>query len=102
MVLFFLERIQLLANAAGLPRNLDDYARNNLIVAPSGILSHRYLGWAVEVVGADRIVFATDYPFEPASQGGAADFLAAAKLSAHERNLVARGNWERLRAGLVR
>jgi predicted TIM-barrel fold metal-dependent hydrolase len=102
LVLFFLERIQHLSNVAGLPRNLDDYARNNLIVAPSGILSRRYLGWAVEVVGADRIVFSTDYPFEPASQGGAEDFLAAAELSAHERNLVASGNWERLRAGVVR
>jgi predicted TIM-barrel fold metal-dependent hydrolase len=102
LVLFFLERIQHLADVARLPRNLHDYARNNLIVAPSGILSHRYLSWAVEVLGVDRIVFATDYPFEPASQGGAEDFLAAAELSAHERNLVASGNWERLRAGLVR
>jgi predicted TIM-barrel fold metal-dependent hydrolase len=102
LVLFFLERIQHLANVAGLPRNLDDYATNNLIVAPSGILSHRYLGWAVEVLGADRIVFSTDYPFEPASQGGAENFLAAAKLSAHERNLVASGNWDRLCAALVR
>jgi hypothetical protein len=101
-VLFFLERIQHLANVAGLPRNLDEYARSNLIVAPSGILSHRYLGWAVEIVGADRIVFSTDYPYEPASQSGAKDFLAAAALPAHERNLVASGNWERLRAGLVR
>jgi predicted TIM-barrel fold metal-dependent hydrolase len=102
MVLFFLERIQHLANVAGLPRNLHDYARNNLMVAPSGILSRRYLRWAVEVIGADRIVFSTDYPFEAASQGGAQEFLASAKLSEHERNLVANGNWDRLRAGLVR
>ena len=102
LVLFFLERIAHLASVAGLPRNLHEYARNNLIVAPSGILSHRYLRWAKEVVGADRIVFSTDYPFEPASQGGARDFLAAAELSDHERNLIASGNWARLRAGLVR
>jgi predicted TIM-barrel fold metal-dependent hydrolase len=102
LVLFFLERIQQLANVAGLPRNLEDYARNNLIVAPSGILSHHYLRWAMEVVGADRIVFSTDYPFEPASQGGAEEFLAAAELSTHDRSLVASGNWDRLRAGLVR
>jgi predicted TIM-barrel fold metal-dependent hydrolase len=102
LVLFFLERIQHLANVAGLPRNLHDYATNNLMVAPSGILSHRYLGWAVEVVGADRILFSTDYPFEAASQRGAEEFLASAELSEHERNLVASGNWDRLRAGLVR
>jgi predicted TIM-barrel fold metal-dependent hydrolase len=102
LVLFFLERIQHLANVAGLPRNLHEYARNNLMVAPSGILSPRYLRWAVEVVGVDRIVFSTDYPFEAASLGGAQDFLAAAELSEHERSLVASGNWDRLRAGPVR
>jgi predicted TIM-barrel fold metal-dependent hydrolase len=74
LVLFFLERIQHLANVAGLPRNLHEYARSNLMVAPSGILSHRYLRWALEVVGAGRIVFSTDYPFEAASQGGAQVF----------------------------
>jgi len=67
LVLFFLERIQHLANVAGLPRNLHEYATSNLMVAPSGILSHRYLRWALEVVGAGRIVFSTDYPFEVAS-----------------------------------
>ena len=102
LVLFFLERIGQLASLAGLPRNLDEYARTNLIVTPSGILSRRYLGWAMEVVGVDRIVFSTDYPYEPASQGGAKDFLAAAELSAHDRNLIASGNWERTHAGLVR
>jgi uncharacterized protein len=56
----------------------------------------------VEIVGADRIVFSTDYPYEPASQSGAEDFLAAAKLSFHERDLVSSANWERLRAGIVR
>ena len=56
----------------------------------------------MEVVGVDRIVFSTDYPYEPASQGGAKDFLAAAELSAHDRNLIASGNWERTHAGLVR
>jgi predicted TIM-barrel fold metal-dependent hydrolase len=102
LVLFFLERIQHLANVAGLPRNLHDYATNNLMVAPSGIFSRRYLRWAVEVVGADRIVFSTDYPFEAASQGGADEFLASAQLPEHERNLIASGNWDRLRAGIVR
>ena len=101
-MLFYFERIQHLADVAGLPRNLHEYATSNLMVAPSGILSHRYLRWALEVVGSDRIVFSTDYPFEAASQGGAQDFLAAAELPEHERTLVATGNWDRLCAGIVR
>jgi predicted TIM-barrel fold metal-dependent hydrolase len=102
LVLFFLDRIEHLAKVAGLPRNLHEYARRNLMVAPSGILSHRYLRWAIEVVGVDRIVFSTDYPFEAASQGGAQAFLAAAELSEHEQALVASGNWDRLRTAIVR
>jgi hypothetical protein len=54
------------------------------------------------VLGADRIVFSTDYPFEAASLGGARDFLASAELSELERNLIANGNWDRLRAGIAR
>lgn len=102
LVLFFLERIEHLARAAGLPRSLHDYARTNLIVAPSGILSSRYLRWALEVLGAERIVFSTDYPFEAASHDGAARFLLDADLSDRERHLIASGTWEGLRSGVVR
>lgn len=74
LVLFFLERIQHLADAAQLQRTLIEYVRSNLYVAPSGILSDRYLHWAIEVAGVDRILFSTDYPFEKASTTGVAVF----------------------------
>ena len=63
VVLFYLERIEKLAAAAKLERPLADYFRNNVFVTPSGMFSQRYLRWATEVMGIDRILFSTDYPF---------------------------------------
>lgn len=102
LVLFFLERVQHLADVAELPRPLIEYVRSNLYIAPSGILSERYLQWAVAVAGTDRIIFSTDYPFETASRSGARRFLEEAPLSDVDRCLIASGNWDRLRSGIRR
>ncbi|MDL9946769.1 amidohydrolase family protein [Gordonia sp. ABSL11-1] len=102
LVLFYLERVQHLAEIAGLQRSLTEYARTHLYVTPSGMLSSRYLAWATEVIGTDRILFATDYPFEPASQSGARAFLETSALPIAAREAIASGNWERLRAEMRR
>jgi predicted TIM-barrel fold metal-dependent hydrolase len=62
VVLFYLDRIDQLAIAAKLARPLSDDVRNNLFVTPSGMFSHRYLRWAIEIVGVERILLSTDYP----------------------------------------
>lgn len=102
MIVFYLDRIQHLATVARLPRPLVDYFRTNLYVTPSGIASERYLRWAIEVVGADRILFSTDYPFTDASLSGAREFLSTAPISESDRNLIASENWSSLRAQIVR
>ena len=66
MVLFYLDRIALLDGFSTLDRPLDDYFRTNVFITPGGIASHRYLRWAIEVVGIDRIMHASDYPFNSA------------------------------------
>ncbi|MDP4332003.1 amidohydrolase family protein [Curtobacterium sp. A7_M15] len=96
LVLFFLERIQHLADVAHLQRPLIEYFRNNLYVAPSGILSDRYLRWAIDVAGADRVLFSTDYPFEAASKAGARQFLEATDITDADKTAIASGNWDRL------
>ncbi|WP_354568865.1 hypothetical protein [Glaciihabitans sp. UYNi722] len=53
-------------------------------------------------MGADRILLATDYPFEQTSREGARAFLVDADIPDSDRNLIAHGNWERLREGIVR
>ena len=101
VVLFYLERLSLL-DKAGYPakRPLADYFRTNISVTPSGIFSQRYLRWAIEVVGIDRIMFSTDYPFQFAPRGGAREFLLASGLSPNQCAMIASNNWLAMTASL--
>src|ERR1700742_518192 len=62
VVLFYLDRIDRMTGIANLPRPVSDYLRSNVFVTPGGVFSRRYLQWALDVIGPDRIMFATDYP----------------------------------------
>lgn len=96
MVLFYLERIQLLTGAANLQRPLVEYFQNNVHITPGGIASHRYLAWAIEVLGADRIMHATDYPFNSATDFAARTFLDTADITDTDRRKIASENWDGL------
>jgi uncharacterized protein len=102
VVPFYLDRISVLDRVARLQRPIEEYFRSNVHVTPGGISSHRYLRWCLEVVGADRIMYASDFPFNREQGGSARAFLEAAPLSDHDRQQIASGNWERLVAGLRR
>lgn len=102
MVLFYLDRIDNLSAAARLSRPISDYFRTNVFVTPGGVFSQRYLRWATEVLGADRIMFATDYPYQYAADSGARRFLDQAELSDEDRTGIASGNWDRLCARIRR
>lgn len=96
VVLFYLERVEMMGALAKLPRSISEYVRSQVFVTPAGIFSQRYLRWATEVVGIDRIMFAVDYPFHLGAGGAARRFLEEAALSEADRARVAHGNWERL------
>ena len=102
VILFYLERIDLLAKVAKLPRSFEQYARDQIHVGPSGLFSQRYLHWAIEVIGIDRILFSTDYPFGGKTGAEVRRFLAHAPLSDEDRDKVAGGNWDRLVADIRR
>jgi len=102
MVLFYLDRIDANTPAADLPRPVSDYFRTNVWITSGGILSQRYLRWATEVVGADHIMCATDYPFPPVEPHGNRRFLEGSELTEEDREKVASGNWEKLRAAIRR
>lgn len=94
MILFYLDRIALLDGFSTLDRPLSDYFRTNVFITPGGIASQRYLRWSVEVVGVERIMHASDYPFNSALDFAARDFLTTAALSVEDREKVAHGNWD--------
>ena len=96
VILFYLERIDMLNRSTRLPLKVSEYIQRHVHVTPSGLFSQRYLRWAIEVLGVDRILMATDYPFVMAPHGGARAFLEQAQLSDKDRTKIASGNWERL------
>jgi predicted TIM-barrel fold metal-dependent hydrolase len=102
MIPFYLERIDRLASTAGLQRTITEYVTSNVHLTPGGVFSQRYLRWALEVVGPERIMFAADYPFVPTGGGAGRRFLDDADLTDAQREGIASGNWERLRAGIRR
>ncbi|MFD2416467.1 amidohydrolase family protein [Amycolatopsis pigmentata] len=100
LVLFYAERVQLLDQVMRPPldRSLTEYLRENVYYTPSGMYSPRYLAWTIDLVGVDRIMFSTDYPYLPTIGGGASRaFLEkSALLTEAQRHKIAYGNWERL------
>jgi predicted TIM-barrel fold metal-dependent hydrolase len=102
VVLFYLERIDGMDRVTNLERPISDYFRRNVSVTPSGMWSQRYLRWALEVLGPERIIFSSDYPYRFTPGGGARHFLESSDLSDADRTAIARGNWERLVADIRR
>ena len=102
VVLFYLDRIDNLAGPAKLARPVSEYFRQHVSVTPSGLWSQRYLRWALEVLGPERILFSSDYPYRFTRDGGARRFLQDADLSDADRTMIAHGNWERLVANIRR
>ena len=102
VVLFYLDRADGMAARAKLPLSFSEYISRNAYVTAGGVYSQRYLRWAVEVVGVERIMFATDYPYQPGPEGGVESFLQASGLDQADQERIAAGNWDALVAGIRR
>jgi predicted TIM-barrel fold metal-dependent hydrolase len=102
VMLFYLDRIDNLSGIASLDRPVSEYVRDNVFVTPGGVFSQRYLEWTLDVVGADHILFASDYPYVMVPDGGSRRFLEQAEISETDREMIASDNWEKLCAGIRR
>ena len=96
VVLFYLERLKSLARVAKLERPVEEYFQRNLYVTSSGMWSQAYLQRALEVVGPERILFSTDFPYQYRPGQPGRSFLLASDLSQKAREAFAQGNWENL------
>ena len=102
-LLFYLDRINGLSKVTeNLKKPIADYVRENFYVTPGGILSANYLKWAIEVIGRERVMFATDYPYQIAAGRGARDYIEKSGLDGETQNLIANGNWQRITAQVRR
>lgn len=70
------------------------YLRRNLWVTTSGVCDDPPLRCAIDALGIDRVLFATDYPFE--DLGTACAFIESAQMTDHERRRVTHQNAEEL------
>jgi predicted TIM-barrel fold metal-dependent hydrolase len=102
MVLFYTERLKAFSRVTRLQRSVVDTMRENLYVTASGIFNPIYFQHALEVVGIDRVLFSTDYPYQYRPGGGPRHFLEQLSVSEEEKEKIAHGNWERLTGGIRR
>ncbi|MER5948152.1 amidohydrolase family protein [Streptomyces sp. NPDC001904] len=71
-----------------------EYVRRHLYVTTSGVCSAPPLMCAVQALGADHVLFGTDYPFE--DMATATEFLRTAPVGETDRAKIAHLNAERL------
>ena len=77
-----------------LQRRVADYFCDNFYLTTSGYFTMPPLLCALQVVGADRILFSVDYPFSPNDEGR--DFLNSLPLSPDDMTKISHGNADRL------
>ncbi|WP_071544553.1 amidohydrolase family protein [Pseudodesulfovibrio hydrargyri] len=71
-------------------KRLQDYLCENFYITTSGNHFDQALICAVLTIGADRIMFATDYPFEMSPD--AAEWIEKAPISENDKRKIAHGN----------
>lgn len=96
VILFYAERLASLNRVTKLNKPFIDYIRQNLYVTASGMYSQSYLQRSVEIIGADRILFSGDYPYQYRPGRDARNFLEATELSNEDKEKFSFANWERL------
>ena len=105
LVLFYLDHVESMRTLGlKLDRPFIDYFRQNLWVTPSGLLSDRCFRWGLEVMGPERLLYSTDYPFTygmgypvmDTRSGAARAYLDRAPLGSEQKAAIGSGNWERL------
>jgi 2,3-dihydroxybenzoate decarboxylase len=79
---------------AKLNREPSDYIRDNIAITISGVYSQEPFDCALRALGADRVMFAADYPFE--SSQAAASFIDEAAIDETVREAVCTGNAKRI------
>jgi len=96
VILFYTERLASLNRVTKLNKTFIDYVRQNLYVTSSGMFSNNYLKRCVEIIGTDRILFSSDYPYQYRPGQEARNFLEGAELSKEDKEKFAFANWEKL------
>lgn len=96
LVLFYAERFAAMDRVSGLDHPIATYLRRNLYVTASGMFLPHYLERAAAVVGTERLLFSTDFPYQYRPGEDARRFLDHCGLDGAAKEGFAHGNWARL------
>lgn len=96
LVLFYAERLAAMDHVAGLAHPIATYLRRNLYVTASGMFLPHFLARAAAIVGTDRLLFSTDFPYQYRLGREAQRFLKECGLDDEGKASFAYGNWMRL------
>ena len=77
-----------------LPRLPSEYFKDHFVITTSGVAQQSSLQLSYEELGADRILFAADYPYESVEE--AVHFINTADISDLDKHKICHGNAERL------
>lgn len=96
MLPFFLQRLEdaIPQEASGLRRPIVQTYREHVFVSPSGMLTLPHFQFIHAMMGAQRILYSIDYPYQ--SLDGARAFIESLPVSEADKALIAHGNAERL------
>lgn len=92
----FLDRMdeQMPQELTGLEHTISHYYRNHVHITPSGLFTMPLFKCALEMVGADRIMYSVDYPY--VGNEGARAFLENAPISQADIEKIAYRNADKL------
>jgi predicted TIM-barrel fold metal-dependent hydrolase len=93
LVVFYAERLAAMDRVSGLAHPISTYLRRNLSITASGMFLPHYLERAAAVVGVDRLLFSTDFPYQYRPGGDARRFLENCGLTESAKAQFAHGNW---------
>lgn len=97
VVLFYLERADaVFSKTLMLRKSLTDYACNNLYVTGSGMWSDAYLKRCLEILGPERLLFSTDYPYQYNPGRVPRRFIDQLSIEESAKEALAYRNWEYL------
>ncbi|WP_213768707.1 amidohydrolase family protein [Caballeronia sp. dw_19] len=96
LVLFYAERLAVMDHVSKLAHPIAHYLRNNLYITASGMFLPHYLERAAGVVGTDRLLFSTDFPYQYRPGHDARRFLENCGLTEQDKAGLAHGNWMQL------
>ena len=93
-IAFMNGRAQAVGRAPRTELSMDEYFRRNFVITTSGVEDPLALDYSIRKIGADNIMWAIDYPYQP--QAPAVEFIDRAPISEDDRAKICHLNAERI------